>query len=1352
MRRGRTSLRFALLLVAAGAWAQAPQRPPPQPAAAARPGAAGERSTGELRTTVWRGWEVTYEVIDGWAVHDGDILLGRVEEIEAAGARSALSGGGAPGSGQRRDALAVISDHGLWPGGVIPYRFPEDATDEERAWVLAAMEDWSSRTVISFVPWTGQPEWLELRRFLPGGRGQCKATVGWIANIGGHPVATLTCGFSSSAHELGHAIGLFHEHQRPDREAWGVIRASSRGSASEMPNYGRHEAGSVRPMGPYDYRSIMDYGGAKPIPPGLLTGIADFGSSLSAGDVAGVNRLYGDPSEATLITTNPPGLEIVVDGRRVDTPATFHWPTGSAHVLEAPLWQGTRGRPVPGFGLWAEDLEFRYLYGRWNDGGDRVHDFTADPDRTWIEVSFIAQRWDGLPHRFSPSSFGPLPDEVNSEGRASFGDLFEGLDAAPRALSFVSDPIMAAPDARLIRLTNTGDRPERYSIVSNRPWLRAVPAEASLAPGASADIEVRAERGALGPEMHKGELRVLPASFSLAEAARLRAIPVAFVMLPEMVPVQLGAGGGTVEVAVSATEGFLGRDGRPVGRDGRPVGRDGRVVSATGDAYVLTEGPGGITATFEPRFQTLDLPGGSQATLTQRGEGDWRIGDVRIANGYRYAAEGHEYVLEQVDGLWRAAPFSVRTMPGPDLEPGPALAATLNSPDGVAVDAAGNVYVAVEANHVVRKIDASGTITTVAGSGSRGYGGDNGPAVAAQLSSPNAVAVDAAGNVYVADTANHVVRKIDASGTITTVAGSGSRGYGGDNGPAVAAQLSSPNAVAVDAAGNVYVADTANHVVRKIDASGTITTVAGSGSGGYGGDDGPAVAAQLELPFGVAVDAAGNVYVADTANHVVRKIDASGTITTVAGSGSRGYGGDNGPAVAAQLELPFGVAVDAAGNVYVADTANHVVRKIAAEGMISTLAGTGTAPPHPVYIRSFAVDAAGNVYYVPPGSPVVNRIDAAGTITRVAGTGKRGYSGDGGPATEGRLQNPEGVAVDAAGNVYVADHSGFVVRKIDAAGTITTFAGTGERPAGYGYIEVGNQASEAAFRPADVHVDAAGNVYVLHGEADNWKTSSIVGINSAGTIILTRDASGPAGILARPTGLPSLLHRTPAVAASFRSVGDSVHLPALDTRLRSMATDAVGNVYVTEFSDSGFWVHKLDAAGTGTVLALIRGFVWSIAAGGDGQLYAATIPDGSEPRVSTTGFQGAPSRIWRIDTRSGRVEAIAGDGDPWFRGRRGEVTAIAADPSGNLWAASDGRLTMVEPLPLPAEVTVRLPGGGAVRLSKREGGRGWRLGDTPVDDGHRYVLGDTEYVLGQVGDQWRVVSARVPLGGTMALT
>ena len=295
---------------------------------------------------------------------------------------------------------------------------------------------------------------------------------------------------------------------------------------------------------------------------------------------------------------------------------------------------------------------------------------------------------------------------------------------------------------------------------------------------------------------------------------------------------------------------------------------------------------------------------------------------------------------------------------------------------------------------MIRRISPSGTISTVAGNGIAGYSGDGGPALQARLHTPDDIEFDAAGNMYIAEHGSHVIRKIDLNGSITTIAGNGSPPPNGqplgDGGPALLAQLYTPEEIAVDAAGNIYIADVSTNSIRRINAAGVIQTIAGGGfyHAGYSGDGGPALSAKLNAPVSIEVDQAGNIYFSDLGNHVVRKISTSGTITTIAGNGTPGYSGDGGPATQAQLNRPNGIAIDNHGNIYVAEEENHVIRKI---------------------------DVHGNIY-------------------TIAGTGVQGYTGDGGPATQAKISSYK-IEVSASGDLYLTDYVHHVIRRITACPT-----------------------------------------------------------------------------------------------------------------------------------------------------------------------------------------------------------------------------------------------------------------------------------------------------------------------------
>ena len=421
----------------------------------------------------------------------------------------------------------------------------------------------------------------------------------------------------------------------------------------------------------------------------------------------------------------------------------------------------------------------------------------------------------------------------------------------------------------------------------------------------------------------------------------------------------------------------------------------------------------------------------------------------------------------------------------------------LFNPDGLALDLFGNVVVAERhvRNHLVRRIDHAGNVTVVAGvAGQRGGFNGDGSAREARLYHPRSVAADASGNVYVADWFNNRVRKIDPAGTIVTIAGTGKRGYSGDGGPAVDAQLSGPSGVLVDSAGNVYISDAGNYRVRKVDSSGTIETVAGTGEPGSLGNGGLAAEASLRYPRGLAMDASGSLFIADSGNHTVRRVSGAGTIMPFAGTGEPFDKRDGGPASMAQFGFPVSVAADAAGNVYVLDS--NQVRKIDRDGMITTIAGTGEygysgdgGPAIEAELRNPTVlelDGVGNLYLAGRFSHRVRKIDVAGTITTIAGTGESGFSGDGGRAVEAQLDQPRAIAVDSLGNVYVADYFNNRVRKIDAFGVITTFVGTGafDDTSEFGYVRsTGDSRSDYLWEPSGVAPAAETRLTYPHGLA-----------------------------------------------------------------------------------------------------------------------------------------------------------------------------------------------------------------------------------------------------------------------------
>jgi sugar lactone lactonase YvrE len=432
----------------------------------------------------------------------------------------------------------------------------------------------------------------------------------------------------------------------------------------------------------------------------------------------------------------------------------------------------------------------------------------------------------------------------------------------------------------------------------------------------------------------------------------------------------------------------------------------------------------------------------------------------------------------------------------------PATSAAISAPSGLLRDSSGNTFVSDFYGQRIRKINPSGTISTYAGNGKGGYNGDGILATQAEILYTAGMTFDSGGNIVFADGGNSRVRKIDKSTKIvTTIAGNGTFGYTGDGGPATSAEIGQPWGLMYDNAGNLYIADVGENVVRVVNPSGIIHTFAGTGVAGFSGDGGPATSAEIYGPSGLAMDSNSNIYIADRFNHRVRKVNAHGTISTFAGNGSTGAGGDGGPATAATIGNPKGLVIrsgvlyisnggksrvrsvvistgiintyagstggydgdglpltssmffspsgllfDSSGNLFLADQLNGRVRK-AVGGNMTTFAGgylgdtKGALSAAFYFPEAIAFDSSNNYYVADYAGNRVRMISSAGTITTVAGNGTSGYSGDGGPATSAQLYLPAGLVVDANLNVYVSDSANNVIREVEhSTGNIFTFA------------------------------------------------------------------------------------------------------------------------------------------------------------------------------------------------------------------------------------------------------------------------------------------------------------------------
>jgi uncharacterized protein (TIGR03437 family) len=617
--------------------------------------------------------------------------------------------------------------------------------------------------------------------------------------------------------------------------------------------------------------------------------------------------------------------------------------------------------------------------------------------------------------------------------------------------------------------------------------------------------------------------------------------------------------------------------------------------------------------------------------------------------------------------------FSIDTVAG-NYQFGNGVAATqalLSFPSKLAIDSTGAVYIADTTNNLIRKVVA-GQITTFAGTGIPGFSGDGQAATSAQLNSPSGVAVDGAGNVYIYDTRNDVIRKVGATGSITTFAGTpGKSGSAGDGGPATQAllNLNLGGNVALDSAGNVYFSDYYNSVVRKVAVStNIISSFAGmNGKTGSGGDGGPATSANLQTPAGLAFDSGGNLYIADVNSSVIRMVSATtGNISTVAGaSGQFGSGGDGGPAELATLSGPNDVAADAAGNLYIADTGNSKVRMVSAgAALITTLAGTGAfgfggdggaaTAALLTYVNGVGVDKSGNVYIADTDNNRIRMVHG-GTIGEFAGADHA--QGDGSKATAALLYFPQGIAWDNKADLYIADTRNNKIRKVTPDGNISTIAGTGS------YIVSGDGGPALAAgldQPQAVAVDGAGNVYIATGNQVRMVDSSgniNTVVNSTGAAGFTGDGASAADAeLSNPLGL---------------AVDSANNLYIADTNNHRIRKVSGGNISTIVGAGPSYPSSNGSFGGDGGPASLANlSFPYDVAFDGSGNMFIADTVNNRIRRVD--------GKSGNISTLAGSAAAggYSGDLGPATSALLNAPIGVAADSAGNIFF-TDGNNNVV---------------------------------------------------------------------------
>ena len=647
----------------------------------------------------------------------------------------------------------------------------------------------------------------------------------------------------------------------------------------------------------------------------------------------------------------------------------------------------------------------------------------------------------------------------------------------------------------------------------------------------------------------------------------------------------------------------------------------------------------------------------AQPTITNQPSGQVALAGGTVAFSVAASGVGPFTYQWQFRGTNLPASLITSVAGGGSGDGGAATNAIVYRPYAVAVDGAGNLFIVENGNNRIRKVDTNGVITTVAGTGTQGYSGDGGPATNAALSSPDSLALDSTGNLFITDYGNHRIRRIGTNGIITTVVGKGTSTYSGDGGAATNAGVPYPVDVAVDATGNLFISGYNNgynnHRIRRVGTNGIITVVAGTGTGGYSGDGGAATNAMLNFPQGLTVDAAGNLFIAESKR--IRKVGNNGIISTVAGNGTYGYSGDGGMATNAAISSPTRLAVDDKGNLLLADYDNYRVRRVGTNGIITTVAGNGTngftadggvATNTTVPCMGVTAGSDGSFFVADNATARIRKVDASGIISTVAGNGSQNstYAGNGCTALNARLNYPVAVTSDPVGNLFITDRSNLRVRLVGTNNIITTVAGNGLE----GFTGDGGPATEAKLHePGGVAANAAG--HLLIADLGNYCIRKVT----------------PDGIITTVAGRGSDTPYDGIVATNAQLDSPS-----------SVTLDAAGSLIFSDYNT----IRKLSTNG---LLTRLAGTGYSGYAGDGGAATLAMLSSPSGVAVDLAGnvfiADTGNQRIRRVDT-NGVIATVAGRGTYGYSGDGGAATNAQFYNPGGLAVNAEGDLFIADSL------------------------------------------------------------------------